>query len=53
MPSNTMGSESVQLLGSGCAVRLRSLELTVEMFYQSIGDGVVGGCADELGTCMR
>ena len=28
----------------------RSLELTVETFYQSIGDGVVGGRADALGT---
>ena len=28
----------------------RSLELTVETFNQSIGDGVVGSCMDALGT---
>jgi len=28
----------------------RNLEQTVETFYQPIGDGVVGGRADPLGT---
>ena len=46
MPSNTMGRESVQLVGSGCTFR----EVMVDTFYQSICDEVVGSNADALGT---
>ena len=28
----------------------RCFQLAMEMFYQSVGDGVVGSCADSLGT---
>ena len=41
-----MGSESLRLVGSGC----RSLKLTVETFYQSIGDRVVGDHVVALDT---
>ena len=46
MPSSTLWSELVQLVRSDCFQR--SLELTEETFYHSIGNGVMGSCANAV-----